>query len=1103
MKNYILLLILLIVIIVITSSYASSVSEIECYSNSIVGDANGDGQVTPGDAQIIFDIYLGEIEEPENICCVDVNDDGQVTSGDSQLAYDIYMNNEEYEFCDNCDLQDGWYGGGDIGPGCNNQEDPSSEYRDYYYYPNQACAYDVTYTKDCNPQDGWYGGGNMHQANCGEIDDDETLEQRDYYTLGGTDVCGYTTENCETKDCDSQDGWYGGGDNPGCGTDPDLYWRDYYVDENTRTCTHTTSCQGTNPVNCDSLDVCENVCDGPYEIKGYKDFYLDTGSDSCQSSLGPLIENCAEKLSEDSDNGKDYFVQGTVIDYTDCSGGNCNYASYTDYCFYTGSSEVVVEYFADGSDYGQESHTCDYECKNGVCVDQECPDIVDPPCPGGTLIPQDPDEDGCERPPTCCGDNACEGNEDRENCNNDCKLHCTDTDGGKDYYVNGETYNEEENGTDYCESDYGLVEYYCGTDGHVLKQYAFCFNMCFDGICLEKIIDIEATMIELITEEPKEGNVVHINVTAFISTNLLYSETVMFRLYDNGELVQNSLFDTDYVTLEPNTSTTFTINWYPDSTGVHDLTVVLDPYNWIDETDESNNNRSMSVIVEQGDCPENVDILINGDAFYEGDFIELLIALYDEMGDPMPNHRIYLETTVITPNYNYTAISPMSTNDDGIFVLMNDTLLLVYYESSYTITVFSNMTDCEYVSNSKSFVLMTSPLSWVVNYNDDIFWGEPFDVIIEYSKKVDDILENVSVNVDCIKSCTGTNSKTLLIEKDNGIIRLTGFMADENIAYAHVNITVSYSYNGREFVNSRIVYLNLKDPIIKERLILNDIEGFVYEYSYVYENIWSNITTYTAQYSKDGQQYYMNVEEYQTEGEANEKLAKMIKNQGSFSEEIIDDQRVYLLKSDYQTNYFWISDNFIINLWYFVPTLPATVKLGRISGVEVVPEEVVEAITKRTPEIQAEGATEAAVESLFSLTGMITGFAADSAELEEPIPIVSAYLKKYESGIESMTEEDILDIVLSLEVLKVKFIDAGFICLEIADYYDSIGYDESVEKFRVISGMFDDMVEDIDDIKLFISENLDDIITIKDELKEMIAELRLSIKEILRVIVSS
>jgi hypothetical protein len=60
------------------------------------GDANGDGFVTPGDAQAAFDCYLGDCSGVTSMECADVcpnfpGGDGSVTPADAQGIFNLYM----------------------------------------------------------------------------------------------------------------------------------------------------------------------------------------------------------------------------------------------------------------------------------------------------------------------------------------------------------------------------------------------------------------------------------------------------------------------------------------------------------------------------------------------------------------------------------------------------------------------------------------------------------------------------------------------------------------------------------------------------------------------------------------------------------------------------------------------------------------------------------------------------------------------------------------------------------------------------------------------------------------------------------------------------
>jgi len=67
------------------------------------------------------------------------------------------------------------------------------------------------------------------------------------------------------------------------------------------------------------------------------------------------------------------------------------------------------------------------------------------------------------------------------------KFICKDSDGGKDFYVQGAIkQGDVVKGTDYCTSDTRLKEYYCLTNTSTLHYYYECEYKCEDGACVEE-----------------------------------------------------------------------------------------------------------------------------------------------------------------------------------------------------------------------------------------------------------------------------------------------------------------------------------------------------------------------------------------------------------------------------------------------------------------------------------------------------------------------------------------------------------------------------------------------------------------------------------------
>ena len=67
-------------------------NNVRCSFNSLVGDTNGDGEITLADANLVSDVYFRRKAEPSNICCLDANGDGDITPIDVQ-----YITNYLYE----------------------------------------------------------------------------------------------------------------------------------------------------------------------------------------------------------------------------------------------------------------------------------------------------------------------------------------------------------------------------------------------------------------------------------------------------------------------------------------------------------------------------------------------------------------------------------------------------------------------------------------------------------------------------------------------------------------------------------------------------------------------------------------------------------------------------------------------------------------------------------------------------------------------------------------------------------------------------------------------------------------------------------------------
>tara|TARA_Y100000310_G_scaffold35929_1_gene33885 strand:+ start:224 stop:655 length:432 start_codon:yes stop_codon:yes gene_type:complete len=85
---------------------------------------------------------------------------------------------------------------------------------------------------------------------------------------------------------------------------------------------------------------------------------------------------------------------------------------------------------------------------------------------------------------------------------NDTRYICSDTDEGRDYFVQGTIQQGDvEKGTDYCTSEVRLKEYYCLGRTSTNHYYYICPYKCIDGACVEEEVDLGPPNIEDVEEE--------------------------------------------------------------------------------------------------------------------------------------------------------------------------------------------------------------------------------------------------------------------------------------------------------------------------------------------------------------------------------------------------------------------------------------------------------------------------------------------------------------------------------------------------------------------------------------------------------------------------
>jgi hypothetical protein len=198
------------------------------------------------------------------------------------------------------------------------------------------------------------------------------------------------------------------------------------------------------------------VCNDPYIRVGIECCLDNNDNSICDVDEGLIGEEPAQQQEEpegectDSDGGKNHDVKGYVqVLGSGRQEDSCTYHSdrdvhelYERYCDEDGNSKV-------------EAFICPYKCAYGACIEE-------------------PDEQ--------------EQEEEQEP-----EIICTDSDGGKDYYVQGMVENTEYNRANWDSCNYDtiqnidyVIEFYCDENANVRTDSIACPYKCREGACIEE-----------------------------------------------------------------------------------------------------------------------------------------------------------------------------------------------------------------------------------------------------------------------------------------------------------------------------------------------------------------------------------------------------------------------------------------------------------------------------------------------------------------------------------------------------------------------------------------------------------------------------------------
>ncbi len=273
----------------------------------------------------------------------------------------------------------------------------------------------------------------------------------------------------------------------------------------------------TNQTNVTHLECKNNAC---VAVNGTGTNLCNTNADCNLTGNQTNITLAPNNKCVDSDGGKNYFVYGRLSG-TDSWG---NVIDQPDTC---ASQIAVVERFCESYSYSYEYYYCPKSCQNGACVYKD--QVVnmnsevyvtrlDYGPTKYTITFKDPDGIGYDSVKTVTGigltggyppclTSLSSGTVTVENSDfplswkvGDCignlqtgsisippaGVSCTDSDGGKNYYTKGTTWDSYSgvDQIDYCSGSKSLVEYYC-LEGYRKSVLISCLQSCTSGACIK------------------------------------------------------------------------------------------------------------------------------------------------------------------------------------------------------------------------------------------------------------------------------------------------------------------------------------------------------------------------------------------------------------------------------------------------------------------------------------------------------------------------------------------------------------------------------------------------------------------------------------------
>jgi gas vesicle protein len=411
-------------------------------------------------------------------------------------------------------------------------------------------------------------------------------------------------------------------------------------------------------------------------------------------------------------------------------------------------------------------------------------------------------------------------------------------------------------------------------------------------------------------------------------------------------------------------------------------------------------------------------------------------------------------------------------------------------------------------------------------------------------------IDSETVNVNIINP-NGISGQLTLYKTEDSVkeFSVTSSYNHYTGNYTNTAITGKYfidfvSLQGHLYKFNRGQFYVFDREQIERYLILKDIRDFIYQ-KYDINFYSQELTGYFAVYTRGDKQYLVYVYDFGDQ----EKIIKFLQQSVGYIKRhtiTIDDYYIYEIDFDGRTAYLWSYNNILI-IALESPTYTAIAEASSTSqftatgmiatsdycGTDSMNAQCVCYEKELKEEFMPPCATDVCTQVMHHrcvsyypkslLVAYMEKFPSDvlskNTECSDNggycVPTTATCRQEYETSIygcgfaeskccvKKVTPEQLIEIVLKLEELKIKISELKAKADAISIYYFNTSDNANGNRFKQISEMLDDVRNKIDDVIKLIKDNKDNFDAVRDDIKNGIEDIKESIKDIADTLLSA